>query len=521
MRRIFFLSAILFSLLYPLFVIPAFGEMWNFRSNSLEKVNSTVIFEKPAMVLATEEPTSLPSFAISWEQVLTAIFGVGTLFFVLRFFWQLISIMRIRLNCEKSMISGIAVYQLKYDMPPFSFFKLIFIHTEKHSETEIAQILLHEHTHVRQWHSLDIILIEIFFLFSWWNPCVWLMKREMAMNLEYLADNGVLREGVDSREYQFHLLRLTYHETAVQIVNNFNVSQLKQRIMMMNKTKSPMVKLAKYIASLPLALLLITANSVYAQQAEPQKRISATDEVFVVVEIQPEFPGGTEAMMRFLIDNIRYPEEAKTKGIEGRVICNFIVMKDGSIADVNVVRGIDPLLDAEAVRVLESMPEWEPGKQRGQAVNVRFTIPVVFRLSRNESSDLKAVCVKADSSQEQAFVKFIAQNIKYPVIAQENGITGLVKTSYSVSDKGEITNLKIAEGVDPSLDSEVLRVLKMIPSDIVLEKEGGRANSKVDLTVYFRLQDEELSNSGSSSVVSDIVVVGYGVKKTPEIKDPR
>lgn len=101
-RRIFFLSAILFSLLYPLFVIPAFGEMWNFRSNSLEKVNSTVIFEKPAMVLATEEPTSLPSFAISWEQVLTAIFGVGTLFFLLlRFFWQLISIMRIRLNCEK------------------------------------------------------------------------------------------------------------------------------------------------------------------------------------------------------------------------------------------------------------------------------------------------------------------------------------------------------------------------------------------------------------------------------------
>lgn len=422
LRRYFFLWAIFFSLLYPLFTIPELGEVWRFRFNASRGVQTSVIFGNPVISLVTEDPTvAVSSLRILLGKILTGLFISVTLFFVVRFVWQLISITRIYLHSEKRVMAGITFYQLKNDMTPFSFFTLIFIHTEKHSETEIEQILLHELTHVRQWHSVDIMLIELLFLFSWWNPFVWLMKKEMAMNLEYLADNGVLRRGIDSREYQFHLLRLTYHETAVQIVNNFNVSQLKKRIMMMNKTKSPTLSLAKYLLMLPLIFLLAAANSAYATQNEagseqtaesapnelseedqlssamyqsetenmqeppPVKKKGSSDETFVVVEIQPEFPGGTEAMKKFLADNILYPEEAQKKGIQGRVICNFIVMKDGSITDVNVVRGVDPLLDAEAVRVLKSMPAWKPGTQRGQAVNVRFTLPVEFRLEKSDA----------------------------------------------------------------------------------------------------------------------------------------
>jgi protein TonB len=105
-----------------------------------------------------------------------------------------------------------------------------------------------------------------------------------------------------------------------------------------------------------------------------------TEEIFVVVENQPEFPGGNAAMMKFLSDNIKYPVIAQENGIQGRVICNFVVERDGSITDVQVVRGVDPSLDREAVRVIQQMPRWTPGKQRGQAVRVRFTLPVVFRL---------------------------------------------------------------------------------------------------------------------------------------------
>lgn len=691
LRRFFFLSVIIFSLLYPFFTISALSDILTFRSSDFQEATTTVIIGEPGMAMVIEEEVVAP-VSIPWEDILSLFYIVVTLIFTLRFISQLISIYRVWVKSEKQIVSGIPVCQLKDEITPFSFFSLIFIHTGKHSETELSQILLHEHTHVRQWHSIDIMLIELLCLFLWWNPFVWLMKREMAMNLEYLADNGVLREGVDSREYQYHLLRLTYHETAVQIVNNFNVSQLKQRIMMMNKAKSPTLTLAKYFLIIPLFFLFITANSVYAAQNEdktvaahdlpepppgkkqadideffvvveeppefpggseammkflaenirypveaqkngiqgrvicnyvvmkdgsinnvevirgvdplldaeairiiesmpkwkpgkqrdqavnvlftlpvvfrlqgdtPQneiltkedkealsksektgegvaideivvvaygregrrvqqvidqdkKRSTGGEEIFVVVENPPQFPGGPEAMMQFLGDNIRYPVEAHRKGIQGRVICNFVVMKDGSIDSVNVVRGVDPLLDAEAVRVLQSMPKWEPGTQRDQAVNVRFTLPVVFRLDKENNSDIRTIGIKTDknSESELGYLKALSQNIKYPVIAQENGISGLVIAIYSVNEKGEISNIKIKQGVDPSLDSEVIKALNSISSDVVLEKVGGKANPEVSLSVYFRLQNEK--SSYGSPVESDIVVVGYGGKKASE-----
>lgn len=119
----------------------------------------------------------------------------------------------------------------------------------------------------------------------------------------------------------------------------------------------------------------------YVPPPPPKPKVEeVTDEVFVVVEEQPEFPGGQSAMTKFLYDNIRYPIIAQENGIQGRVICNFVVERDGSITDVQVVRGVDPSLDKEAVRVIGQMPRWKPGKQRGAPVRVRFTLPVVFRL---------------------------------------------------------------------------------------------------------------------------------------------
>ncbi len=119
----------------------------------------------------------------------------------------------------------------------------------------------------------------------------------------------------------------------------------------------------------------------YVPPPPPQpKKEEVTEEIFVVVEEQPEYPGGQAAMMQFLSNNIRYPVIAQENGIQGRVICNFVVERDGSITDVQVVRGVDPSLDREAVRVIQQMPNWKPGRQRGQSVRVRFTLPVVFRL---------------------------------------------------------------------------------------------------------------------------------------------
>ena len=124
-------------------------------------------------------------------------------------------------------------------------------------------------------------------------------------------------------------------------------------------------------------------QETYVPPPPPKPKVEeVTEEIFVVVEEQPEFPGGNTAMMKFLSDNIKYPLIAQENGIQGRVITNFVVERDGSITDVQVVRGVDPSLDREAIRVIQSMPKWKAGRQRGSAVRVRFTLPVVFRLQQ-------------------------------------------------------------------------------------------------------------------------------------------
>ncbi|MFA5650134.1 MAG: M56 family metallopeptidase [Proteiniphilum sp.] len=249
LRRFFFLSAILFSLLYPLFTVPALSNAWMFPTAGTEEgtVITTVTIGEPSMVVIIDNDAPAP-VSIPWATILFLLYLSVTLVFISRFFVQLGSIYSIRAKCEKRTISGTTVYHLKEDVTPFSFFNLIFIHEEQHPGTELTQVLLHEQAHVKQAHSVDIVLAELLCIFFWWNPFVWLMKREMIMNLEYLADNDVLLEGFDTREYQYHLLRLTYHESDAPLVNNFNISLLKQRIMMMNKTKSPTLRLVKYLA---------------------------------------------------------------------------------------------------------------------------------------------------------------------------------------------------------------------------------------------------------------------------------
>ena len=521
LRRFYFISSIAFSLLYPLMVVPGMSDVFNFMKDEPKVVEATVFFEAPTMQMIIEQPEeAVNSISIPWEQVISVIYIAVTLFFITRFLWQLITIFRMRFKSKKTTVSGVKVYNLTTDITPFSFFGMIFINTEMHTEEELNQIIIHEHTHVKERHSLDIMLIEVLLLFSWCNPFVWFFKREMAMNLEYLADKGVLRKGVDSREYQYHLLRLTYHETAVQIVNNFNVSQLKQRIMMMNKTRSSTLKLAKYLLMLPMFFVLIAANSAYAgvndqtYQAPPPPpppppvKIAETDEVFVVVEEMPEYPGGVDAMMRFLGETIRYPFEAMTNGIQGRVICNFVIEKDGSVSDVQIVRGIDPHLDDEAIRVIEAMPKWKPGMQKEEIVRTRFTLPIVFRLtgdvddnqktSDNSSVPTEDIFVVVEQQPEypdgvEAMMKFLGDSVRYPIEAQEKGIQGRVIVNFVVNKDGSITDVNVVRGVDPSIDAEAVRVIESMPKWKPGVQRGQPVNVRYTLPVSFKLDYEPLS----------------------------
>ncbi len=316
----------------------------------------------------------------------------------MRFLWQLGTICWLAWKSKAGVVDGVHIRQTDVKGSPFSFFRWIFIHQEMLTDPCLHEVLLHERTHVRQWHSVDVLVSELACILCWFNPFVWIMRREVRINLEYLADQSVVDKGHDARAYQYHLLALTYQGSVATLTNNFNVLTLKQRIKMMNKERSKKIGRIKYLLLLPVCALLFMMSSspVSAQQVKKSiihedgsittmygdKEVEikkAGEDFFIVTEEMPEFPGGMQALIDFLQANVKYPETAKEAKIQGRVTTSFVVGEDGVCRDFKILRGVSPDLDAEALRVLQLMPKWNPGKQDGEPVAVRYTVPVNFR----------------------------------------------------------------------------------------------------------------------------------------------
>lgn len=323
----------------------------------------------------------------------------GVLVLLVRLVIQAFSLYRLIVRMPEKEINGVCVKCLNDPSGPFSFFGWIFMNPAAVKEDEISEILTHEMAHVRQHHSVDVLLAEMVSICCWMNPFAWLLKREVRLNLEFLADRKVMEAGFATKSYQYHLLGLAYNHK-YGLSNNFNFSHLKQRIIMMNKKKSNAAGHIKYaLFVLPAFALLVAGNiscSQDASQTEDAKEevvapvspeakeapadSTAKEEVFMVAEQMPEYPGGMKEMLKFLQENVKYPENAMKNNVQGRVIVQFVVEKDGTPTEFKVARSVDPDLDAEALRVLQTMPKWKPGMQRGKIVRVKFTVPVSFKL---------------------------------------------------------------------------------------------------------------------------------------------
>lgn len=430
-----------------------------------------------------------------------------------RFLVQLSSILWLAHTSERVVIHKTPVYALRKAAGPFSFFRMVFLHPESHSDKETDEILTHECTHVSQWHSIDVILSEMMCMACWFNPFVWLLKREVRHNLEYLADNTVIQSGYDSKSYQYHLLGLAHHQSVTTLYNSFNVLHLKNRIMMMNKKRSPGIVRTKYLIFIPLVGILMLLSNIEAvarltvrlanEATVSNVMVTATDvssksremneQVFTVVEKMPSFPGGDAELLKYIATNIKYPKESQDNGEQGRVICSFIVGRDGSVNNPEVLRGVTPLLNEEAVRVINTMPRWNPGMQRGKAVAVKYTVPITFRLKspveETKEETLTVVDVMPQyPGGDHELLKFIAQSIKYPTDAQEAGVQGRVICSFVVDKKGNIVEPKIIRGIDPSLDAEALRVIGMMPRWTPGRQDGKAVRVLYTVPITFRLQ---------------------------------
>ena len=323
----------------------------------------------------------------------------GVLVLLVRLAVQAFSLYRLILRMPEKEINGVRVKCLNDPSGPFSFFGWIFMNPAAVKEDEISEILTHEMAHVKQHHSVDVLLAEMVSICCWMNPFAWLLKREVRLNLEFLADRKVMEAGFATKSYQYHLLGLAYNHK-YGLSNNFNFSHLKQRIIMMNKKKSNGAGHIKYaLFVLPAFALLVAGNiscSQDASQTEDAKEevvapvspeakeapadSTAKEEVFMVAEQMPEFPGGMKEMLKFLQENVKYPENAMKNNVQGRVIVQFVIEKDGTPTEFKVLRSVDPDLDAEALRVMKAMPKWKPGMQKGQVVRVKFTVPVSFKI---------------------------------------------------------------------------------------------------------------------------------------------
>lgn len=492
-RRITLLGFLALSFLYPLLNIqtwvkeqPAVNELADYYA---VLTNTTFPYEAATPAEATTLPP-VPDM-LTW---LGPVYICGIILFSLRFIIQLSGVFRMIQRSRKVIIDNICVRSLPSPVSPFSFWQWIFIYLPGLEKEKRQEILTHELTHVRQWHSIDVLLSETANIICWMNPFMWLLKAEIRLNLEYLADHKVTETITDIRRYQYHLLGLANQNRQTGLYNNFNLSHLKNRIIMMNQKRTRTTGRIKYalFALLAAALLLVSNIEALARTAEklaapaadtnspatvkenpsirqeknpvttflvtivdkqgktvpnaniqtklngellnfttgengkaevklamgnlknaymhastpdgksyffllvpnstevtvnidkkqPAPPSSGPDEngLYTIVEEMPEFPGNMQECTNFISKNIRYPAEAKQKGIHGRVIIQVIVEADGTLSHPKVVRSVEPSLDAEAIRVIESMPTWKPGFMKGKAVRCKYTLPVTFSL---------------------------------------------------------------------------------------------------------------------------------------------
>ena len=324
-----------------------------------------------------------------WEYLLISIYWLGVSFVLARTMAGVISVLKLIKSCRCHITpEGDELMISDADIPPFSWMKWIVM-SSKDLESGNKHILEHEKAHVRLRHSLDVLLMDLISAFQWFNPAIWLLRRDLRAIHEFEADDSVLKGGADIKEYQYSLIRKAVSASGYSITNSFNHSIFKNRITMMSKPKASVMRGLKVLYIIPLICgsLALNARTVvdYSGNVSDDKvsESPANQQQNVVPDERPKFNGGdANEFAKWVMDNLYYPEEAKRDSLSGRVMVGFTVGKDGKVANVKVLRGVCESLDKEALRVVQASPDWTPGKKDGEAIDVTFTFPVEFRIKK-------------------------------------------------------------------------------------------------------------------------------------------
>lgn len=301
-NRMFLLFGIVFSSAYPFINLTEFFAGRKAIPAFVPQINQQV-----------SEFVQQDAVSIFW-QGLTVLFYTGVLLMALRLLVQFISLYRMHKNSSPDHLEDYKVRILSDEVSPFSFWQTIYINPRLHKKQDLNNILEHEKVHVEEWHTLDIILAEICVVFYWFNPGVWLVKKAVRENIEFITDAKILKKGIDKKAYQYSLLDVGTLQPSVAIVNNFNLSDLKKRIKMMNAKRSSKVNLTRYLFALPVLLCVTLAFTI--DKKDVKKSLAPLTKMvndvlpdkLDQVNVQPKKVSKTKLKRRILIDTLKVPD---------------------------------------------------------------------------------------------------------------------------------------------------------------------------------------------------------------------
>jgi len=536
---------------YPVIDAVVIASQEYFNSNMLDEVVVTADVDQ----------------SLSWYQYLGIFYFIGVFIFAVRFVKNSLQLFLWSKRSEHKVEDGAHLVLMDGDYPPFSFLNRIFVSKEDYSKNNFKAILEHEKVHVNQLHTFDLLVLELLTVLFWLNPIIWFYKSSLQEVHEYLADDEVVNGSVNPNEYKMQIVNQFAGGDLFRLANNFGQSTLKKRISMLGKIKTSKIALVKLLLLIPILAFLFSAFAFTIKEEKKmssnmsfndlilddlKKFYSFTDyysrpeendsvhfvsennfdnisnlsrkkesdnSTYVLVEEMPEFPGGIQNLQKYISHEIQYPREALKKSLGGRVFVSFVVNKKGEVVNSRISRGIDKSLNEEALRVISSLPKWIPGKQKGVAVNVSFTVPVSFNVPNyfsepvSQKSPLYARIKNASDYHFQnqlkvkrvrkAFTivekmpefpggtkglrKYIARKLRYPILAVEQGYEGKVFVRFLVREDGSVSDAEILKGANIELNEEALRVIKSMPKWVPGEQYGRKVSVSYTIPIRFSL----------------------------------
>lgn len=498
----------------------------------------------------------IESVGNTWESVdyLWVIYWIGLSLTLARMLWGVLTIIKMAIQGRSERLAdGCLLVETQEAKVPFSFFRWVFVpapsrwaddpENRKGEGASHALMLAHERAHVRGWHSVDVLLVELLCAVFWFHPLAHWYRRALRTVHEYLADAEAARLS-DKKQYGLLLIGQSQSGMPIAFANHFFQSPLKQRLIMLTKKASAPAKAVKFGLVAPLALLfamLFRQAPAIAQVVDEKHRAfvreleskgwmntdtivtfdpntyeetvqlirnsvaPTTDEngklVYQYTEVEAQFPGGAEAMNRFLAENVRYPEYAQKNKVGGTVSVNFVVDEHGNVlrpkGQTDMPNDAKRPLIEEAERVVKSMPKWIPAQHKGKKVSCSLCIPVTFSLGSAEENvffpppaSSKTVTVEPQFPGD--LFQFLRENIKYPESARSAMAQGTVYLEFMVKENGalaDIQQINANAGLHPDLVAEALRVVRAMPPWKPAMKDGKVVKTKYTLPIQFKLDD--------------------------------